>query len=136
MDDETLWAAFGESALTREQWTHETHVRTAFSHLQRFDLDEAHLRLRAGIIRLNERHGLVESSARGYFETLTRAWLVLVSDARRRSGAASSVDLLARCPELLDRALALQHYSKERLSSVRARSIFLEPDLAPLPEIP
>jgi hypothetical protein len=136
MDDEALWAAFGGSALTREQWTHEAHVRTAFLHLQRFDLDEAHLRLRAGIIRLNERHGLVESSARGYFETLTRAWLVLVSDARRRCGAASSLDLLARCPELLDRALTLRHYSKERLGSVRARSIFLEPDLAALPEIP
>jgi hypothetical protein len=136
MDDEGLWAAFGDSALTREQWTHETHVRTAFLHLQRFDLDEAHLRLRAGIIRLNERHGLVESSARGYFETLTRAWLVLVSEARRRSGATSSVELLAGCPELRDRNLTLRHYSKERLSSVRARAVFIEPDLAPLPEIP
>ena len=135
MDDAGLWAAFASSALTHAQWTHETHVRTAFLFLQRFELDEAHLRLRAGIIRLNERHGLVETSARGYFETLTRAWLVLVSDARKRRGALTSADLLGRCPELTDRGLALRHYSKELLSSARARAIFVAPDLAPLPDV-
>jgi len=135
MDDEELWSAFAESALTHEQWTHEAHVRTAFSFLQRFTLDEAHLRLRAGIIRLNERHGLLETSTRGYFETLTRAWLVLVSDARERSRADSSSELLAACPELLDRGLALRYYSEDLLGSVRARAIFIEPDLASLPDV-
>ena len=134
MDDDQLWAAFGTSALGASQWTHETHVRTAFLFVQRFELDEAHLRMRAGIIRLNERHGLVESSARGYFETLTRVWLVLVSVARRRSGASSSQELLARCPELLDKALPAKHYSKTLLATARARAIFVEPDLAPLPD--
>jgi hypothetical protein len=135
MDDEALWVAFSESGLTAAQWTHEAHVRTAFLFVQRFALDEAHLRLRAGIIRLNARHGLIETGARGYFETLTRAWLVLVADALQRSGAPSSAELLARCPELHDRGLALRHYSKGRLSSVRARAIFIEPDLAPLPNV-
>lgn len=133
MEDDELWAAFGASALSAGQWTHETHVRTAFLFIQRFDLDEAHLRLRAGIIRLNERHGLVETSARGYFETLTRAWLVLVAAARASSGAQSSRELLARCPELLDRTLPLRHYSRALLATARARAIFLEPDLKPLP---
>jgi hypothetical protein len=135
MDDEGLWSAFAESALTHEQWTHEVHVRTAFLFVQRFALDEAHLRMRAGIIRLNERHGLVETSARGYFETLTRAWLVIVSDARQRTSAESSGELLGGCPELLDRGLPLRYYSKARLSSVRARAIFIEPDLMPLPDV-
>jgi len=136
MDDEGLWVAFCDSALTQQQWAHEAHVRTAFLFLQRFDLDEAHLRLRAGIIRLNERHGLLESGARGYFETLTRAWLVLVLDAARRCRAEGSSELLARCPELFDRSLTLRHYSKERLGSPRARAIFIEPDLLPLPDCP
>ncbi|MES1177752.1 MAG: hypothetical protein ABUL62_25735 [Myxococcales bacterium] len=135
MDDEGLWAAFAESRLTHEQWTHEAHLRTAFLFVQRFALDEAHLRMRAGIIRLNERHGLVETSARGYFETLTRVWLVLVCDARQRSNAKSSRELLTACPELLDRGLALRHYSEKRLGSVRARAVFVEPDRAPLPEV-
>jgi hypothetical protein len=135
MDDETLWRSFEACNLAASDWTHETHLRTAFLFGQRFELDEAHLRMRAGIIRLNQRHGLVESPARGYFETLTRVWLVLVGAARQRCGAATSRELLERCPELLDRALPLRHYSKERLTTVRARAIFVEPDLAPLPEL-
>jgi len=99
-------------------------------------LDEAHLRLRAGIIRLNERHGLVETSTRGYFETLTRVWLVLVADARSRSFATNSRELLERCPELFDRTLPSRYYSKELLSSVRARALFVAPDRAPLPDVP
>jgi hypothetical protein len=135
MDDEQLWLAFEASSLPAAEWTHEAHLRTAFLFGQRFELDEAHLRLRAGIIRLNARHGLVESAARGYFETMTRAWLVLVTHARQCSGAETSLELLALCPELRDRTLPLRHYSKERLVSTRARAIFVPPDLAPLPEL-
>jgi len=135
MDDQTLWQAFTTASLTSAQWTHESHVRSAFLFSQQHSLDEAHLRLRAGIIRLNERHGLVETGARGYFETLTRVWLVLVRNAATRTGATSSRELLERCPELYDRTLPCRHYSKELLASVRARSIFVAPDLEPLPEV-
>jgi hypothetical protein len=133
MDDDALWSAFQAAALPASAWTHEAHVRTAFLFVSRYSLDEAHLRMRAGIIRMNERHGLVETPQRGYFETLTRAWLVLVDDRRRRSGAARSSELLARCPDLLDRALPAAHYSRALLATPRARAIFLAPDLAPLP---
>jgi hypothetical protein len=136
VDDETLWKAFGDCSLSSADWTHEAHLRIAFLHARRYALDEAHLRLRAGIIRLNERHGLIETSGRGYFETLTRVWLVLVADARARSGATSSRELLERCPELYDRRLPSRHYSNEMLASVRARSIFVAPDLEPLPDVP
>lgn len=134
IDDEALLSAFLERRISHRGWSHTAHVRTACIHAARHDLDEAHLRLRVGIIRLNERHGLVESGARGYFETLTRAWLHLVDDARRRTGLDDSRELLIAAPELLDRTLPLRHYSKELLSGVRARSIFLPPDLAPLPD--
>jgi hypothetical protein len=135
MDDEQLWRAFEASSLLASEWTHEAHLRTAFLFGQRFELDEAHLRLRAGIIRLNARHGLVESAARGYFETMTRAWLVLVTHARQRCGAVDSQQLLTHCPELRDRTLPLRYYSKELLAAPRARAIFVAPDLAPLPEL-
>lgn len=135
MDDEQLWQRFSAHSLTFAEWTHEAHVRTAFLFASRFPIDEAHLRLRAGIIRLNERHGLVETTARGYFETLTRGWLLLVADAGRRSSASNSQALLAACPELMDRTLLTRHYSRELLASPRARAIFVPPDLAPLPEV-
>jgi hypothetical protein len=64
MDDAELWTAFSTHAISHASWNHEMHLRTAFLFADRFDFDEAHLRLRAGIIRMNERHGLVETGAR------------------------------------------------------------------------
>ena len=133
MDDDELWRRFARRELTHTEWTHAMHLRTAFLHLARYDLDEAHLRMRAGIIRLNERHGLEETPQRGYFETMTRAWLHLVGAARRRTEAVTSLQLLEKVPELMDRGLPLRHYSKALLMSARARAIFVEPDLEPLP---
>lgn len=134
MDDETLWTAFHDKTLTHSEWSHEAHLRVAWLHVTRYPLDEAHLRLRAGILRLNERHGLLESPERGYFETLTYAWLALVAAAQREVGAHTSRALLEACPSLLDRTLPLRHYSRELLRTVRARAVLVPPDLAPLPE--
>jgi hypothetical protein len=134
MHDDTLWSAFQGRTLPHDGWTHRAHLRVAWMHLARWPaLDEAHLRIRAGIIRLNAAHGLEETPARGYHETLTRVWLALVADARRRDAANDSEAFLAAHEGLLDRAAPLRHYSKERLLSASARSIFVPPDLAPLP---
>ncbi len=135
MDDDALWTAFHDKTLTHAEWTHEAHLRIAWLHVTRYPLDEAHLRMRAGIIRLNERHGLVESGERGYFETLTYTWLLLVAHAQREASAKDSRALLAARPELQDRELPLRHYSRERLRGVRARAVWIEPDLAPLPAV-
>jgi hypothetical protein len=135
MDDAELWQRFSSQDLAHAEWNHVAHVRTAYLHVARWPIDEAHLRMRAGIIRLNQRHGLVEGPERGYFETLTRVWLLLVQAAARRCvpPPSSSLDLLVRRPELLERTLPLTHYSRELLAGTRARAIFVEPDLLPLP---
>lgn len=134
MDDDALLAAFTESRLPSEAWTHRAHLRVAWLFLRTGSLDEAHVLLRVGIIRLNAVHGLVETASRGYHETLTRAWLRLVAAARRDGGDASSEAFLERCAARLDRQAVLAHYSRERITSVAARAVFVEPDLAPLPE--
>src|ERR1043165_2847882 len=82
VSDDELWQAFHERTLSHAQWTHAAHLRIAWLHLARYELDEAHLRMRVGIIRLNTVHGLVETPQRGYHETLTRVWLILVGAAR------------------------------------------------------
>jgi hypothetical protein len=133
MDDSELWTRFETQHITPGEWNHRLHLRTAYLHLTRFELDEAHLRMRAGIIRLNQSHGLVESAERGYFETVTRAWIHLVQGARLSSTPTSSVHLLQLCPELLDSTLPLRYYTKTRLFSVHARAVFVPPDLKPLP---
>ena len=130
LQDEELWRAFHGATLPAAQWTHAAHLRIAWLHLARHEIDEAHLRMRVGIIRLNAAHGLVETAERGYHETLTRVWLVLVAAARRRA-AGPSTHLLAQPG--LDRDAPLAYYSRARLFSVAARARFVPPDLAELP---
>jgi hypothetical protein len=143
LDDATLWGAFRQSTLPEPQWNHRSHVRVAFLHLAHWILDEAHLRMRVGIVRLNAYHGLEETPERGYHETLTRVWLVLIAQARAlglsesaRGVRAGSEAFLEAHPELLNKQIALRFYSREHLMSLRARTIFVEPDLAPLPAVP
>jgi GNAT superfamily N-acetyltransferase len=131
LDDDDLWRAFHDRTLPAAQWTHAAHLRVAWLHLARHELDEAHLRMRAGIIRLNAAHGLIETPQRGYHETLTRVWLVLVRAARRRAIGNDSTSVVSQ-PGLA-RTAPLEFYRHDRLFSIEARATFVPPDLAELP---
>ena len=134
MDDRELWERFSAARLPDAAWTHRAHLRMAWLFLERHPaIDEAHILMRVGIIRLNATHGLVETTARGYHETLTRVWLVLVDALRRTEPAESSEAFVDTCAERLGRDAVLGYYSRERLMSVRARATFVDPDLMPLP---
>lgn len=131
LDDDALWSAFHDRTLPAAQWTHVAHVRVAWMHLTRHALDEAHVLMRVGIIRLNAAHGLVETATRGYHETITRVWLILVAAARQRDPGSDSRAFLAA--HGLARDTPLRYFSRERLFSLAARASFVAPDLADLP---
>jgi hypothetical protein len=97
--------------------------------------DAALPHIRAGIKRLNAAHGVVDTPTRGYHETLTRLYTRLVADAVAREGVTTTLaeivnHVVAACA---DRDLPLTYYSRDRLTSLDARTAWLEPDLAPLP---
>jgi hypothetical protein len=133
MNDEALWCAFQERTLSHAEWTHVAHLRTAWLHLARWDLDEAHIKMRVGIIRLNAFHGTEETIKRGYHETITRAWFAIVASLRRRDPCTDSLAFVTKHAPLLDREAPLRHYSRDLLFSPQARAIYVPPDLAPLP---
>jgi len=137
LSDDELWLAFGASQLPAQDWTHRAHLRVAWLFLQRYPLDEAHLLMRVGIIRLNASHGLIETPSRGYHDTLTRLWLTLIASLMPRSPDAPSSDAFVdRHAGSLGKDAVLRHYSRERLASVQARAMVVEPDLEPLPTAP
>jgi ribosomal protein S18 acetylase RimI-like enzyme len=133
LDDDALWIAFHERTLPAPNWTHAAHLRMAWMHLARYGLDEAHLHMRVGIIRLNAAHGLVETPTRGYHETLTRVWLTLVAAACKVDRRSDSRTFASVHVHGLERDLPLRYYSRERLFSLEARTTFVSPDLSPLP---
>lgn len=134
MEDTELWEGFCAATLPAPAWTHHAHLRTAWMFLRRHTLDEAHILMRAGIIRLNATHGLVETPSRGYHETITRVWLTLVEAAMRATPELpGSTHFVAAHAGPLGKDAPLRHYSRERLLSVEARARFLDPDLEALP---
>jgi hypothetical protein len=133
LDD--LVARFRARTLSKHEWTHLAHLAVGTWHVHAHGPDQALELLRSGITRLNEAHGTVNDDAGGYHETITRAYVRLLSDFMgRHSGlaAADCVRVLLVSP-LAEKTALLRYYSKQSLGSVTARKGWVEPDLEPLP---
>ena len=134
-DVDAFAARFAECTIPREEWTHLAHLIVGLWHLHRFGPEEALRQLRVGIRRLNESHGTLNTATGGYHETITRAYVALLSDFDRSCPAEMSLG--ARVTQLLNSQLAerdvlLKFFSRERLMSPHARAYWVEPDIAPL----
>jgi len=126
---------FETRTLPRERWTHAAHLTVALWHLLQFDWPVAVSRVRDGIRRYNEAHGVANTRERGYHETLTIFWMRHVSAflARDYNEARPLVALANELIACSDRDLPLEHYTRELLFSWEARAGWVEPDLKPLP---
>jgi hypothetical protein len=133
---DALAARFETAAIPATEWTHETHLTVGAWHVARFGPNAALERLRAGIRRLNAAHGTIDSDTRGYHETITRAYVRLLTAFLRArphdEGIVASIAALLASP-LAARDVLTRHYSKALLFSVAARRGWVEPDLEPLP---
>jgi hypothetical protein len=134
-DIEDLAARFVDGTLPRAEWTHLAHLAVGTWHVERYGADEALRRLRSGIRHLNDNHGTLNSATSGYHETVTRAYVQLLSQFVQRCPA--EMELRERVlgvinGPLADRDILLRFYSRERLMSPSARTEWIEPDLAPL----
>jgi adenylate kinase family enzyme len=130
-----LGARFEACAIPEKGWTHAAHLTVGLWHVDRYGPEDALARLRAGIRRLNESHGKVNSATAGYHETITAAYVTLLSQfLDRRQNGETLGDLVTRLLEgpLAAKDMLLAFYSRERLMSVEARAAWIEPDVAAL----
>lgn len=130
-----LAARFHACTLVKSEWTHQAHLRVGALHVDRYGPEQALPLLRAGIRRLNESHGTVNSPIGGYHETITAAYVRLIAAFFATFPAGAPLD--RRVERLLDSALAardalLTFWSRELLMSQRARAEWVVPDVAPL----
>lgn len=136
MDDSRLLELFDSGELPYDAWSHRLHVRLAYLFIRRYALSEALVQFRVGIRAYNAAHEVPDSLTSGYHETLTVAWLRLIS--ARAGGVPEPTDSESFCnmhPELLNRALLRKFYSPERITSQKAKREFVEPDLGALPRV-
>lgn len=123
--------------LPREAWTHEAHLGACLWLLsERPDIDvDAEI---ADIIRgFNESVGGVNDDTQGYHDSITRAYVAgvrLFLSETTAMGLAERVNAML-LSEVGRRDWPLRFYSRELLFSVPARRGFVEPDLAPLPQV-
>jgi adenylate kinase family enzyme len=130
-----LGARFEACAIPAKVWTHAAHLTVGLWHVERYGPEDALVRLRTGISRLNESHGSVNSATAGYHETITVAYVQLL--AQFLAYCPERMPLADRIAALLDSPLAaknvlLTFYSRDRLMSTEARAAWVEPDVAPL----
>ena len=119
LNDDEFVRGFESCELSPDLFHHRDHIRMARIYLDRLGPNAATERFRSAIIRYAAHLGKSDK----YHETITIAWMRLV---------------IATSPEdhdkLLDKKYIETFYSPELLATDSARTQFVEPDRAPLPQ--
>ena len=133
-ETESLVQKFIARTLPKPEWTHQAHLRVGLWHVLAHGPDQALTLLRERIARYNESVGTINSDDSGYHETVTAFYVNAIAATIADRDPNSSIDDLAA--HVIDRIGAreypLRFYSKERLFSVEARRVWVEPDLKPV----
>jgi hypothetical protein len=119
----TLLADFEAGRIGPAQLPHREHVRVGYELLERPPFPEALLHLARGLRRLAAKAGKPEA----YHETITAAFLALISERRLRGGYANFDDFAAANPDLFRKGFLEEIYGPEALRSPVARRTFILP---------
>ena len=127
--------ALVDRTLPKARWTHGAHFAATLWLLESRGLDDVARELPGLIRAYNEATGVRNNEAGGYHETITQASLRAAAWFR---AARPGMPLFAVCNSLMETPLGgsdwiLDYWSHERLFSVEARSVWVEPDLRRLP---
>jgi hypothetical protein len=132
-----LVAEFENRTLPKAEWTHGAHLTMGFWYSSHLPPATALDAMRAGILRLNESHGVASTPTSGYHETITRAYMRLIGAHLAEDGGGGEWHQRANrvLERLGTRDLLFTYYTRERLMSPAARAAWMEPDLRPLPSL-
>ena len=125
---------FETATLHKRVWSHSAHLTVGAYYVLNYGRDEALIRLRAGIRRLNMSHGVVNSAVAGYHETLTRFWVIIIeqflSEYRSANpGIESTAAITTLAKRFQNRRKLYQDYwSFDIIACVQARRVWVPPD--------
>ena len=111
-----------------QRFGHREHVHLTWLAVRRFGVPAAIGLVSDGIQRTARYAGAPQK----YHATVSRAWVELVG-YHAAAGGADFATFAERFPALLSKRLLIRHYSSATLAGPRARSGWVEPDLAPFP---
>lgn len=131
-DVKRLVREFEGRRIALEEWTHAAHLAVCCWYVMTKPHDAERL-MRTGLQRLNRSLDIITTPTNGYHETLTRFWIAKVRSLVNVCEGTNLAVLNAVLEGLADVELVYFHYSRARISSVEARSEWVEPDLVALP---
>jgi hypothetical protein len=124
-----------DGSCPKAEWTHAAHFAVAFWVLRHWPDRPAETTLPNIIRAYNDATGVRNTDTSGYHETITlasiRAARSFLGGYPRSRPLHELVDLVMDTP-LGDSGWILAYWSRERLFSVEARRMWVEPDLHPL----
>jgi hypothetical protein len=130
---------FEDCSLPFSEWTHRAHIKVAYVYLEHNPYDAALNKIRLGIKAYNRANNVVESDTTGYNETTTCAMTQLVAATMAAYGPLMPTpNADAFCdthPQLLTKHILRLFYSPARRVQLNAKTEFVPPDLAPLPQV-
>ena len=133
-----LVAEFEARTLAKREWSHMTHLAVSTYSIHRDGLAATQRDLPDRIRRFNDTTGVPNNDERGYHETITQFFLVLLKHYLDQQPPGTPVSTAAnalKTSPLGDKNIAFQFYSRDRLLSIPARRGWLDPDLRPLTDI-
>lgn len=138
--DRELLNLFEQQKLPLSEWNQRTHVAIAYLCLREDGFEEALCRMRRGIKAFNAHNGVEDSPTSGYNETTTVAFLRIIHAADQAYQGVfpteSSEEFCDAHPQLLNKHVLRFFYSPDQRMHPDAKTKFVEPDLAPLPNTP
>jgi hypothetical protein len=108
---------------------HREHIHLTWLAVRRVGMPAAITLVSNGIQRTARYAGAPQK----YHVTISRAWVELVDHHAAEPDRSDFADFAERNPALLDKRLLARFYRSTTLASARARTGWVEPDLAPFP---
>lgn len=137
-EDRELITSFERLTLPLDRWNQRTHVSIAYIYLREHGFDAALDLMRSGVKAFNRHHDIVDSPTSGYNETTTVAFFRIINalDSAYDSvfPTRSSKEFCDTHPQLMSKHVLRFFYSPGRRMHPDAKTNFVEPDLASLPE--
>ena len=125
---EAVVRGFESCAFAPAEFTHTAHLTVALWYLSGLTVPLAAERMRAGLYRFLDHHGLGHEK---YNETITLFWLKIMRKTLDEAGI--NRPLVETANEVIaqfgDSRLIFDYYSRERIFSEEAKSDWVEPDL-------
>ena len=118
-----------EAMASADAFGHRQHVHLTWLAVRRAGMPAAVTVVSEGIRRTARYAGAPQK----YHVTVSRAWVELVAHHTGEDPTPDFSAFTGRNPELLDKRLLTRFYRSTTLADVRARSGWVEPDLAPFP---